>query len=56
MKKQGDAEANFHFQNFLMTLNGHFFEKIELGNINWPRKNKTQILFLVFFSKKVPSS
>ncbi len=28
-KNEEDAERNFHFQQFLTTLNGQFFEKIE---------------------------
>ncbi len=30
-KNEEDAERNFHFQQFLSTLKGLFFEKIEWG-------------------------
>ncbi len=40
----------------MVTLKGHYIEKIELGPIYWPRKNNLQILFFPNLEKKLLSA
>jgi hypothetical protein len=41
----------YFIQEYLMTIKRQYFEQIERRIINWPCKNKVQVVFLVIFFK-----